>query len=241
MKSYSFAKALTLGCFVCMLLPIACGDDDDSPPGPSKGGSSGSGGESNGGDGPVDEGGAAGAKPGPLALPGTSNKSETIECNAADCSSTPTLSSMLFINPCCAQGNTCGVDSGFLQVLGTDLGGVCLPKHQPGPKDAACPDSPTQQVTVGVNKVQVKPFAGCCRAATGTCGFTVDVIDTTIGAFTSPMLGCVDSAAFTKTPGAKCGDNAGGGGAGGGDAGAGGAGGMAGPDAGGAGAGGVAQ
>lgn len=217
MKSYSFAKALTLGCLVCLLLPVACGDDDDSPPGPS-GGSTAQGGESNGG-----EAAAGGAKPNSNAIPGTSKVSETIECGAADCKSTSTKLGV-FINPCCTQAEeACGVDSDFLQVLGTDLGGVCLPKDQEGTEDASCPDSPAQAVDFRGSSINVKPFVGCCRAATGTCGFIVNAVEADIiGVVTSPELGCVDSAAFTQMPGAKCGEGAGGGGAGGSGAGGGG-------------------
>ena len=63
--------------------------------------------------------------------------------------------------------------------------------------------------------VPVAGFAGCCRAETGTCGVVVDNIDAVpFGTFTSPQLGCADSAPFFNgTPGASCG--AGQGGAGG--------------------------
>jgi hypothetical protein len=46
----------------------------------------------------------------------------------------------------------------------------------------------------------------------------IDVIDTDLGEFTAPGLGCVDSAPFfNNTPGARCGAGSGGaGGAGGG-------------------------
>ena len=50
MKSFSLAKLVTLGCFA-LLLPVACGDDDDDNGGPSGGsaGTAGQAGEAAGG------------------------------------------------------------------------------------------------------------------------------------------------------------------------------------------------
>lgn len=223
MKSFSFAKLLTLGCFA-LLLPVACGDDDeDGSPGPS-GGSAGSGGEAPGVGGEAGGGaGGAGGAPAPASIPGTSTKSETIECGADDCSSTSTLLPTLFIKPCCTVGSAaCGVDSGFLTLLGTDLDGACLPKDQPGELDSGCPDSPETAVPFNGQMIGVEGFKGCCRP-NNTCGFLVNDISTDLGDFTSPGLGCVDSSAF-GVPGGECGEGAGGAGGGG----AGGAGGAAG-------------
>jgi hypothetical protein len=217
MKSYSFAKLLTLGCFA-LLLPVACGDDDESTPGPV-----GSAGESSGG-----EGGAA-----PLQIPGTSPTSETIECSTA-CMSTATLAGV-FLDPCCTDDDAyaCGVDSGFLTLLSVNLGGACLPKNQPGELDATCPDSPPSSVPYGTLTVDVKPFKGCCRP-NNTCGFIVDSVDTNLGAaFAAPGLGCVDSSPFGE-PVTACGGGSGGAGGGGaGGAGGSGADAGAGPGAGG--------
>lgn len=217
MKSISFAKILTLGCFA-LLLPVACGDDDDDGnPGPS-GGSAGTAGQGVGGG---EAGGDAGGAPGAPTIPGTSDESETIECGGDDCASTGTLLPTLYINPCCTAGaNTCGVDSGFLTLLGTNLNGACLPKDQPGELDSACPDSEETSVPFNGQMVGVEGFKGCCRP-NNTCGFLVDAIATDLGVFTSPELGCVDSAALGG-PNVKCGEGAGGaGGAGGAAAGAG--------------------
>jgi hypothetical protein len=61
MKSFSLAKALTLGALVCFTLPVACGDDDDAAPTPAVGGA---GGESpNTVGGMTAEAGAGGAAP----------------------------------------------------------------------------------------------------------------------------------------------------------------------------------
>lgn len=222
MKSISFAKLVTLGCFALML-PVACGDDDDDSPGPSKGGSSGSGGEA----GQPTAGGEGGAPTGTV-IPGTSKTKETIECSTS-CTSTNTAIG-LYLKPCCtpeAQGNLCGVDSGFLTLLGTDLKGACLPKVGPAEVDPACPTSPKTPVTVNGTTVEVDGFAGCCLP-TGQCGFAVDAIKAAaLGVVTQPNLGCVSGAAFGVTDLPSCGGGEGGtggvGGAGGspsGDAGA---------------------
>lgn len=215
MKSFSFAKVLTLGC-LALLVPVACGDDDDSGPGPS-GGSSGSAGEAAAGEPSQGDGGMGGA-PASAVIPGTGMTSETIECGGDDCSSIKTQLPTLWIDPCCTTtpADTCGVSSGFLTLLGVDLKGLCLPKNQPGTVDAACPDSPASSVPFGGQMVSVVPFKGCCRP-NNTCGFVVDDIETDLGgAFTSPELGCVDSAAFTGQPAPGCGDGVGGAGGSGG-------------------------
>jgi hypothetical protein len=222
MKSISFAKLITLGCFALML-PVACGDDDDDTPGPSKGGSSGSAGKGSAGEETGGVGGEGGASTG-TQIPGTSKTSQTIECSTS-CSSTKTTIA-LYIDPCCtpeAAGNECGVSSGFLSILGTDLKGACLPKDQPGELDASCATSPSKSVTVGTTTVPVNGFPGCCLP-NGTCGFQVnEIVAQGFGQITKPNLGCVPSAAF-GAPAVPCGaGGAGGGGAGGASGGEGGA------------------
>lgn len=228
MKLFSFAKVLTLGCFVGLLMPVACGDDDDSTPAPSKGGSGGSGGSSAGetGDGGADTkptggkggaGGTAGMGGMALTIPGTSATSKSIMCGGSACMSTKTLLPTLFVDPCCTDDKECGVDTGFFAVVKADFKGECASKMQEGEIDTACPNSKDQVLPVGGQMVPVPGFKGCCRAATGTCGVLVnDVNATGFGKFTSPNLGCVDSEPFFGKPGAACGSGTGGaGGAGG--------------------------
>jgi hypothetical protein len=206
MKYVSFAKLLTLACFA-LALPVACGDDDDKPAPEAAAGQSGSGGEGGG----VPE------------IPGTSATPETIQCATEECKSTSTLAGN-FLDPCCTAGErACGVDSGFLTLLDVDLGGACLAKAQPGEEDATCPDSTGKTVPYQSFMVNVKPFKGCCRPD-NTCGYLVNTVDTNLGEFTAPELGCVDSSVF-GAPVTGCGGGVGGGGAGGGgnEAGAGGA------------------
>jgi hypothetical protein len=241
MKSISFAKALTLGCLMTLALPIACGDDDDDNGGAAgKGGSAGSsaGEKSSAGDntGNTSSGGDGGAAPA-MPIPGTSETSITKECGgsaggaggaaAGDCTSTKTKLPNLFIDPCCTTvGDTCGVDSGFLKLLDPTFPQVCLPKAQPAVEDVdgVCEDSTGSVLPYNGIDVHVKGFKACCRAATGTCGVVVDDIDTMeLGVFTSPGLGCVDSAPFTGKPGASCDGSSSGGAGGAGGAGTGGA------------------
>jgi hypothetical protein len=234
MKAFSFPKALTLGCLLCLSVPVACGDDESNPkPTPSD---AGAGGEVSGTGGvpSTTEGGAGGDGP-MLSLPGTSTTSKTVTCGTTMCKSTATLLPTLFVDPCCTADDDCGVATQFLGLLQASFpaDAQCQPKMQAGDLDAACPDSAEQMVTVpGVpSAVAVPGFAGCCRADTGTCGVVVDDITTPFGSFAKPQLGCVDSAPFFgQKAGAACGAAGGGsGGAGaGGGSGDGGAGALAG-------------
>lgn len=210
MKSFSFAKALTLGCLVCLTLPIACGDDDDDT-GPTNTGTSGAGGEP-----ATSEGGAGGAAPA-LMIPGTSDMSKTIKCGTNMCSSVSTVVPTLFVDPCCAA-DACGVSTDFLLVLGASFGAnSCQAVGQKGDADAACPDSAAQKLPVNGQLYDVPGFVGCCRAETGTCGVVVDKISASGLPFASPKLGCVDSAPFFGgKAAASCGSGAGGSGSGGG-------------------------
>jgi hypothetical protein len=227
MKSFSFAKALTLGCLVCLTLPVACGDDDDS--GTTK---PGTGGEPNAGA-PSTDAGAGGAAAAPIAVPGTSDMTKTIKCGDDMCTSVKTIiPGPVFVDPCCA-GTACGVDAQFFAVLGAPFAASCQAVGQVGDADDACPASPDQMVAVPGSPAPfaVPGFAGCCRAETGTCGVVVDSIPVT-GIplpFATPKLGCVDSAPFFKNKaGAACGGGTAGNGSGG-----------AAPDAGGAASGGA--
>ena len=214
MKSFSFGKALTLGCLVCLVLPVACGDDDDTTAKPGTGGEPGAAGQS------ATEGGAGGAAPA-LMVPGTSDMTKTIKCGTAMCSSVKTIiPGPVYVNPCCAgdAGDACGVDTQFFGILKTGFKEVCQAVHQEGPVDTGCPDSAEQMIMVQGAPFSVPGFAGCCRADTGTCGVVIDQIPVT-GIplpFAAPMLGCADATPFFApgTVAKACG--AGGNGAGGG-------------------------
>ena len=217
---------------MCLALPVACGDDESSPnPSPGAGGSD-AGAPSTtptaGTPGNMSEAGAGGA-PAPVTIPGTSTTSMSVMCGGVKCDSTKTLLPTLFIDPCCDAVDDCGVSTEFLILLQAQFKDSCQSKAQAGDPDAACPASAAQNLPYNGAQVPVQGFAGCCRAETGTCGVVLDKIPTGIGNFSSPGLGCVDSAPFFKgTPGAACG-------AGGNGAGGAGAGGMSAGGAGGAG------
>jgi hypothetical protein len=220
MKSFSLAKAFTLGCIACLALPIACGDDETTPSKPSNVGDAG--GE---GGGAMSEGGAGGAAPLP---PGLSTTSKTVECGADMCKSVGPVGPV-FIDPCCAS-DACGLDTGFLALVGAAFTDKCQAKDQPGDLDDACPTSDPSTIPFEANgatvMVPIEGFAGCCRA-NGTCGVAVnDVTSPLLGKLTSLGLGCVDAAPFFPgtTPAACGADGTGGaGGAGTGGAAAGGA------------------
>jgi hypothetical protein len=219
MKSFSFAKVLTLGCVLCLSLPVACGDDETNPP--AKAGSD-AGGEAGAGlgGGSAADGGAGGAPA--LMIPGTSDAPKTVKCGSEMCSSVKTLAG-LYVDPCCVA-DACGVSTPFFATLGAAFTNACQASAQVGDLDTACPDSPDQMVPVNGMTYTVPGFAGCCRAETGTCGVVVD--DVAVAGiplpFASPGLGCVDSAPFfNQKAGAACGAGVGGGGGAGGVGGAG--------------------
>lgn len=204
MKSFSFAKTLTLGCLLCLSVPVACGDDETNPP--SKAGSD-AGGEAGAGVGGVpstSDGGAGGAPA--LMIPGTSDAPKTVKCGSDMCSSVSTLAG-LYVDPCCVD-DACGVSTPFFGALGAAFTVACQAVGQVGEPDDDCPSSADQMVPVNGMSYSVPGFAGCCRAETGTCGVVVDEVSVA-GIplpFAAPGLGCVDSAPFfAQTPGAACG------------------------------------
>lgn len=208
MKSFSFAKALTLGTLICMTLPVACGDDDDSstPVTPSAGA---------GGEGPTTEGGAGGMAPAMLP-PGISSTSTTKMCGADDCTSAKV--GPVYVDPCCDATDTCGLNTGFLSLVGATFKDVCQAHDQAGDPDDTCPEASGLVVPFEMGGQQVMvaidAFPGCCRP-NGTCGVVVDKIATKGLALADFSLGCVDAAPFMKGKVNTCGASGGTGGAGG--------------------------
>jgi hypothetical protein len=184
----------------------------------------------------VGGGGAAGLPP------GLSDMAKTVECGADTCKSASVVGGTVFIDPCCAT-DACGLDTGFLDLVGASFKDKCQAHDQPGDIDAECPTSDASTIPFDSGgstiMVPIQGFAGCCRA-NGTCGVAVnDVTSPLLGKITSLGLGCVDAAPFFPgtTPKA-CGADTGTGGAGGAGTGGAGTGGAA---AGGAGTGGAAD
>jgi len=241
MKSSSFAKALTLGCVLCLSLPVACGDDESNPkPGP---GDAGAGGEPAGGGGvPASEGGAGGAAPTPLP-PGISDMPKTEACGAEMCTSASV--GPVFIDPCCEAG-ACGLNTAFLALAGAAFTAECQPKAQPGDVDEACPTTAASMIPFQIGgkpiMVPINGFVGCCRE-NGKCGVVVNDVISPVSK--TPLaeldLGCVDAAPFfPNTTIDSCGAASGGaGGAPSGGAASGGAGGAGGAPSGGAASGGA--
>jgi hypothetical protein len=215
MKSFSFAKALTLGCLVCLTLPVACGDDDDS--GTTKPGTGGESGSPSTGD--AGAGGMAAVVP-PLP-PGISTMASTKECGAEMCKSVG-VGPAVFVDPCCSADDACGLNTGFLSLVGAQFADVCQAKDQPGDEDTSCATAeglivPFQMGTTTL-MIPLDPFAGCCRED-GTCGVVVN--KATSGGGKIPIadfgFGCMDGAPFFKGKVTKCGGGGiGGDGAGGG-------------------------
>lgn len=204
MKSFSFAKALTVGLLVCCALPVACGDDDDAPT-PAVGGD-GSGGEPVNTNGGMSEGGAGGAAP-VMLPPGLSDMPSTKACGADMCESVGV--GPVFIDPCCAN-DSCGLDTGFLALVGASFKDKCQPKGQVGELDAGCPTTAPSTIPFESGgktiMVPIQGFAGCCRD-NGMCGVVVDeVVSPVLGKLATLGLGCVDAAPFfpSETP-AACG------------------------------------
>jgi hypothetical protein len=226
MKSFSFAKALSVVALVCFALPVACGDDDDdTTPNTPVGGAGGEPAANNGGDAP--EAGAGGMA---TMLPaGLSDVSKTEMCGGDSCTSAAVGGGAVFIDPCCAADG-CGLATGFLELVGAHFAQACQPKGQPGAVDEACPSSAASAVPFGGAMLPIAGFAGCCRE-NGMCGVVVDDVTSPVaGKLASLGLGCVDAAPFF--PGEKV-ASCGAGGAGmGGAGGMGGMGGAAGGEAG---------
>ena len=221
MKSISFGKALTLGCLVCLALPVACGDDDDDGP-TNNGGKSGSGNSAGAGDGGmVGEAGAGGSAP---SLPaGLGPTPSTKECGDATCASSPLLGGSIHVNPCCTADDACGLSTDFLMTPSGGFDEKCQGLDQPADSDdETCPESPAALVPIMGAMLPLTPLPGCCRADTGTCGFVLDGVSITgLGPLGDFGLGCVDATPFLADgeEARACGAGGGGGGAGGGGAG----------------------
>jgi hypothetical protein len=219
MASPSLKRVFTLGCLVCLALPLACGDDDDdSPAAGGKGGSAGStsgsagkGGSTSGSGGraPTD-GGAPDELP-----PGLSDEPSTKECGAETCESSA-VAGVYHINPCCAADDACGLDTTFLAAVGAEFSEVCQPREQPGTDEGFCPEVTGLTVPVQGIPLPLEPFPGCCRPD-GTCGVVVDEVRSGFPLATL-NLGCVEAAPFFDGRVRRCDEppgGAGGGGAGG--------------------------
>lgn len=221
MKSSTLKRAFTLGCLVCLALPIACGDDDDDTPGTAgKGGSAGSGGNpATGGGGKGDSAGMApgGGGAGVDLPPGLSTEPSTEECGAETCESSA-VAGLYHINPCCAPDGSCGLDTTFLESVGAKFSELCQAHDQPGTDEGSCPSATGLTVPVRGVELPLEPFVGCCRPD-GTCGVVVDEVNAGFSLATL-NLGCVEAAPFFEGRVRRCDEATAGAGGGGGAGGA---------------------
>jgi hypothetical protein len=136
---------------------------------------------------------------------------QPISCGSNTCEGVEVpISGYAPLEPCCAEGNVCGLDSTFLASFGISFSETCQAKNQPGVLGHGCPESAKPMIP-GL-ALNIDPFAGCCRLDTHTCGYQLDKLLDLI----TVDLGCVDSAPFLDGgTAAEC-DPGGAGGAGGG-------------------------
>lgn len=113
-----------------------------------------------------------------------------IQCGAATCEGVKLVKGIDPLEPCCAEGDVCGLDSSFIGQYGTMFSETCQPHDQPGEDGHGCPKSPP--LTVPNTTVMVPELTGCCRTETKTCGYRFDKL---LGLF-DVNLGCIDSTPF---------------------------------------------
>ena len=201
MKSLSFARALIATSVLCLALPLACGDSEDTDPTPNPN-VGGEGGEPTGGGGePTAAGGAAGGGAPVMLPPGISDMPyPDAECSEA-CESGQVGLGMVnyYLEPCCTEAdNACGLNTAFLESAGAVFEDTCQPKNQPGEVDENCPSPPAVVIpTSTMGNITLDQFPGCCRP-NGMCGVVVDTVSA--GGGLLPLgnleLGCVDAAPF---------------------------------------------
>jgi len=122
---------------------------------------------------------------------GQSNGPEPITCSGESCEGVPVpFPGYMPLEPCCAEGDKCGLDSSFLAAFGITFSETCQAKNQPGVDGQGCPDS-AKPMFPG-STVDIDPFKGCCRLESHTCGYRLDNVLGLVPA----NLGCVDSTPF---------------------------------------------
>jgi hypothetical protein len=197
MKTLAWSRAVLVGSLVCGAIPIACGDTDENPP-PTpaeagQGGEAGSGGSGRGGSGGSSNGGTP-------EIPGISDEPQSLKCGTSTCLSVAIPLQQVYVDPCCAgpDEDTCGVETGFLSLVGASFDESCQAKAQEGPVDAACPTPEASEIQLPIGgTATLEEFPGCCRAATGTCGVMVNDATLSGGLTVAAFgLGCVDASPF---------------------------------------------
>lgn len=217
----SFGKTVLLGCILCGAVPVACGDSEETPASP---GGAGEGGSPDGGNGGRSGSASNGGAP---EIPGIGDTPQSLSCDARTCTSASIAILNVYVDPCCAGADqdACGLDTGFLSLVGASFEDSCQAKAQPGQLDAACPNATGLQVPIPNGMATLDALPGCCRAETGKCGVLVDTIKVQGLSVADFGLGCVDAEPFfqgvepatcgSATPGAGGSDGGSGAGAGG--------------------------
>jgi hypothetical protein len=138
--------------------------------------------------------GEAGEEPEPEAI-------DAVRCGAATCRAIGD------VPPCCAnpRDGICGVELGMAPDGPASMT-TCQPVTEPGKLDPGCPPS----IGGVVGGLPLPPFPGCCREATGQCGYLVSDL-----AGLLPFApGCIDATPFLGGEAAEsCGSGANTGGA----------------------------
>lgn len=122
--------------------------------------------------------------------PNTDGGPTPIECGGKTCEGVDLVAGYDPLEPCCAEGDVCGLDSTFLASFGISFNEACQAKNQPGVLGQGCPDSAKPMIPNIT--AEIPPFKGCCRLDTHTCGYQLDKLLTLI----TVDLGCVDSSPF---------------------------------------------
>jgi hypothetical protein len=141
--------------------------------------------------------------------PGLSDMPKSVACAPNDTCSSAAIGPV-FIDPCCTEDDSCGLDTGALALVGAVFADACQAKAQPGVRDASCPDSAPTSVPFPAGgstiMVPLNGNLGCCRDD-GKCGVLANELSSPLLGVVSKLgLGCVDSAPFFKgRPAASCG------------------------------------
>jgi hypothetical protein len=180
-RSLKVAIVSVLGALACF---IACGESKKSAA-PVEA-AAGHGGETGG-----ETGGQAGA---------AAEGFDPVRCGSETCNAIGS------VPPCCADPleGICGVELG-LTLEGLPATMICQPLTQSGKPDPGCPASMARVV----GGLPLPAFPGCCREATGQCGYLVS----DVGGLLPFTPGCIDATLLGGEEAKTCGPGANEGGA----------------------------
>ena len=122
----------------------------------------------------------------------TSDAGTPVECGGEMCQGVKLVNPYADVEPCCAEGDVCGLDTTFLAAFGPMFSPACQAHDQPGEDGHGCPDSPA--LMVPNSTLTIPAQKGCCRTETKTCGYRLDYLIPPL--LFNVGLGCVDSTPF---------------------------------------------